>query len=75
MVHSIVLESFDVIELLWAPNDAYLVAWENPLNYRFHAICPFKGVVLRYQPYDYALGLKTVEFSPRSLFLAAGSFD
>lgn len=60
MVNSIPLESFDAIELLWSPNDAHLVAWENPINYRLHAVCPFKGVVLRYQPYDFALGLKAV---------------
>jgi WD40 repeat protein len=60
MMNSITLESFDVIELMWAPNDAHIVAWENPLNYRLHAVCPFKGVVLRYQPYDYNLGLKIV---------------
>ncbi len=60
MVHSIPLESFDVIELLWGPNDAFIVAWENPLYYRLHAICPFKGVILRYQAYEYNLGLKTV---------------
>lgn len=44
----------------WDPNDSHIVAWENPINYRFYAICPFKGVLLRYQPYDYALGIKTV---------------
>jgi WD40 repeat protein len=75
MVNSIPLESFDAVELLWSPNDAHLVAWENPINYRLHAVCPFKGVVLRYQPYDFALGLKAVEFSKRGFFLAAGSFD
>ena len=61
--------------MIWAPNDSHIVAWENPLNYRLHAVCPFKGVVLRYQPYDYTLGLKIVEFSKRGFFLAAGSFD
>lgn len=75
-VNSITLtECFDAVEIIWAPNDAHIVAWENPLNYRFHAVCPFKGVVLRYQAYDFALGLKAVEFSKRGLFLAAGSFD
>lgn len=40
-----------------------------------HVVCPFKGVILRYQPYDYALGIKSVSFSNQSLFLGVGSFD
>ena len=51
------------------------MAWENPINYRLFAICPFKGVVLRYQPYDYALGIKSVEYSQTSYFVGVGSFD
>ena len=31
--------------------------------------------MVKFQPYDFALGLKTVEFSNNSCFLAAGSFD
>ena len=75
LVNSVQLDSFDVVEILWDYNDSHIVAWENPINYRLHVICPFKGVILRYQPYDYALGIKNVEFSNKSLFLAVGSFD
>lgn len=69
------MDSFDIVELKWDPNDSHVVAWENPINYRFYAICPFKGVVLRYQAYDYALGIKTVDYSKTSFFVAIGSFD
>ena len=31
--------------------------------------------MLRFQAYDYALGIKTVEYSNKSLFVAIGSFD
>jgi WD40 repeat protein len=75
LVNSVQLDSFDVIELLWDFNNFYIVAWENPINYRLHVVCPFKGVSLRFQPYDHALGIKNVQFSNRSLFLAIGSFD
>ena len=30
---------------------------------------------MRYQPYDYALGIKTVDYSHGSAVLAVGSFD
>ncbi len=75
LMNSIVLDSYDVIEILWDFNDSHIAAWENPINYRLHVLCPFKGVVLKYQPYDYALGIKVVQFSNRSLFLGVGSFD
>ena len=32
-------------------------------------------MILRYQPYDYALGIKSVDYSNRSIFVAIGSFD
>ena len=75
MVNSIVMDSFDLVEVRWQRNDAHIVAWENPINYRFYAVCPFKGVVLRYQPYDYAMGVKSVDRSRTSYFVAVGSFD
>ena len=33
------------------------------------------GLRKKYEPYNYALGIKSVEFSHNSLFLAIGSFD
>lgn len=75
LVNSIQMDSFDIVEMKWALDDSHIVAWENIINYRFYAICPFKGVLLRYQPYDYALGIKTVEYSNTSFFVAIGSHD
>lgn len=34
-----------------------------------------RGQILRYEPYNFALGIKTAKFSNNSLFLAIGSFD
>jgi hypothetical protein len=75
MVNSIPLDSFDATDLRWEENDSHIVVWENPINYRVHAVCPFKGVVLRYQPYDYALGVKCLDLSHRENFMAVGSYD
>ena len=30
---------------------------------------------MKYEPYNYALGIKAADFSHNSLFLAVGSFD
>jgi hypothetical protein len=34
-----------------------------------------RGQILKYEPYNFALGIKSVKFSNNSLFLAIGSFD
>ena len=75
MLNSIAMDSFDLIELKWDYNDSHIVAWENPINYRLYALCPFKGVVMKYQAYDFALGIKSVEYSCKSFFVGVGSFD
>lgn len=76
MVNSVPLDSFDATDIKWEEDDSHVIVWENPINYRFHAVCPFKGVILRYQPYDYALGVKSVDLSHKGHFFAAvGSYD
>ena len=76
MVNSVALDSFDATDIKWQEDDSHVIVWENPINYRVHAVCPFKGVVLKYQPYDYALGVKTVDLSHKShFFTAIGSYD
>jgi WD40 repeat protein len=75
LVNSFQMDSYDIAEIKWSENEAHIVASENPINYRLYALCPYKGIVLRYQPYDFALGIKTMELSGQSKFLAVGSFD
>ena len=75
MVNSFQLDLFDAVEVRWAPNNSYLVVWDNCINYRLQVLCHAKGQVLKYEPYNFALGIKTVQFSSGSLFLAIGSYD
>ena len=75
LMNSIAMESFDLVEVRWQSDDSHIIAWENPINYKFYAVCPFKGIVLNYQPYNFALGVKSADSSNTSCFAAVGSFD
>ena len=39
------------------------------------ALCPMRGVVAKFEPYNYFLGIKTVKYSNSTQFVAIGSFD
>lgn len=75
MVNTHPLDLFDAVEVKWSPNNAYLTVWDNSINYRLIVFSHMYGQVLRYEPYNFALGIKVVKFSNNSLFLAVGSFD
>jgi WD40 repeat protein len=75
IVNTFALDLFDAVEVKWSPNNAYLVVWDNCINYRLIVFSHMRGQVLKYEPYNFALGIKTVKFSNNSLFLAVGSFD
>lgn len=37
--------------------------------------CPLKGLITKYQPYNYALGIKSVKPANSNEFVAIGSYD
>uniref|UniRef100_H2Y8F9 Anaphase-promoting complex subunit 4 WD40 domain-containing protein n=1 Tax=Ciona savignyi TaxID=51511 RepID=H2Y8F9_CIOSA len=51
----------DLSGIKWSPDSRVICAWE-------HCLCTFKA-------YDWALGVKRIEWSPASQFLAVGSYD
>ena len=75
MVNNFQLELFDACEVRWSPNNGIICVWDNCINYRMLVYCHTRGLVFRYEPYTYALGIKSVQFSNDNLFLAVGSFD
>ena len=65
----------DLCDLMWAPNNNFIVAWDSCLHYKLVPICPFMGLIKSICPYESALGIKIVVFSHNSKLLAVGSFD
>jgi WD40 repeat protein len=75
MVNSFLVDMFDTAGISWAPNDANIIAWDNCINYKLLTFCPMRGLISKFEPYNHALGIKSVKYSNNSLFVAVGSFD
>lgn len=69
------LDFLDAVEVKWAPNDGHIIVIDNCINYRLIAFNHLIGQRFRYEPYNFALGIKSVKFSSDSQLLAIGSFD
>lgn len=68
-------DTFDLADLVWSPDDAVIAVWDTILEYKLLIYCPATGLLAKFQPYESALGLKSLQFSENSQFLALGSFD
>jgi len=75
LVNHFQLDSVDLNDLRWAPDDSAIVVWDNCIDYRLMVYCPAQGLIAKHQPYENALGIKSVEFSQNGQFLAVGSYD
>ena len=69
------LETEDALHVLWSPDDRFLAAWDCSLDYNVVVYQPTGKQVAKYVAYEHALGIKTLQWSPCSQFLAIGSFD
>jgi len=65
----------DLHDLIWSIDDSVLCLWENPLEYNFFIYTPRGQKLAQFQAYANALGIKSITFSPKSRFLAVGSYD
>lgn len=54
------LDLFDAVEVKWAPNDSNLIVWDNCVNYKLLVFSHATGLVKKYEPYNYALGIRAV---------------
>lgn len=65
----------DLSGLQWSPGGKVLAVWDTLLKYKI-VIYSADGCLLgTYSPYEHALGIKCVNWSPTGQFLAVGSFD
>ena len=68
-------QMYDTAGIAWSPNGASIIAWDNCINYKLASFCPMRGFISRFEPYIYALGIKSVKYSNNSLFVGIGSYD
>ena len=61
--------------LKWSPDGRVLCVWEHCLWYKILIYTMDGRLLSSFKPYEWALGVKSVEWSPTSQFLAVGSYD
>uniref|UniRef100_M4BQG9 Anaphase-promoting complex subunit 4 WD40 domain-containing protein n=1 Tax=Hyaloperonospora arabidopsidis (strain Emoy2) TaxID=559515 RepID=M4BQG9_HYAAE len=69
------IESYDCVEIAWAPEDATIAVQDTHLEFRVLLYSPDGTLRAKFQAYENALGLKTMAWSPSGQFLALGSYD
>ncbi|TMW64402.1 hypothetical protein Poli38472_013024 [Pythium oligandrum] len=75
LVSHFALESYDCVEVTWAPDSSTLAIRDSHLEYRVLLYANNGTLLARYQAYENALGVKTMAWSSSGQFLAIGSYD
>ncbi|XP_014774667.1 WD repeat-containing protein WRAP73 [Octopus bimaculoides] len=65
----------DLNGLKWSPSARILAVWDSLLVYKILMYSADGYLLRKYSPYEHALGIKCVSWSPTGQFLAIGSFD
>ncbi|KAK6176062.1 hypothetical protein SNE40_014418 [Patella caerulea] len=65
----------DLAGVNWSPNDWVLCVWESELKYKVLIYHPDGSCLSKYSAYNWALGIKSISWSPTSQFLVIGSYD
>ena len=68
-------DTYDLSDIMWSSDNNVIIAWETLLEYKMLIYCPATGILAKFQPYQSALGIKTVSFNKSAEFLSIGSFD
>ena len=61
--------------MAWSKDDTAIVCWDSSLECRLLVYSATQGLIARHVPYENALGLRTVDFSPNGNYLVTGAFD
>lgn len=69
------VDTVDLEDLAWSPDDRHLCVWDSPLEYKFMIYSPLGRKYAEHRAYENALGIKGVAWSPTAQFLAVGSYD
>ncbi|XP_064642876.1 WD repeat-containing protein WRAP73-like [Lineus longissimus] len=65
----------DLAGLEWSPDSRVLAVWDSCLQYKLMLYSVDGRCLATYKAYDFALGIKSIAWSPTSQFLAIGSYD
>ncbi|KAI0238144.1 WD repeat-containing protein WRAP73 [Lamellibrachia satsuma] len=68
-------DTTDLAGIEWSPDGRVLCVWECCLQYKMLLYSVDGRCLATYSAYDWALGIKSVAWSPTSQFLAIGSYD
>jgi hypothetical protein len=74
MMNHIIIDTYDSTEII-ATNSGNLIVVDNILSFKVVIVHPFNGVIAKISPYDYGLGVSSIQISKDDLFLAVGSYD
>ncbi|XP_065842538.1 WD repeat-containing protein WRAP73-like [Oscarella lobularis] len=69
------VETSDMSGIRWSPDGHFLCVWESLLEYGVYIYSIDGRRVAYFSAYQYALGIKSIGWSPSSQFLAVGSYD
>eukprot|EP01083_Nonionella_stella_P148816 471752_1 len=69
------VDTTDLADLKWSPDDRVICVWDTLLEYKFLVYSPDGRKLASYVAYENALGIKSVAWSPSSQFLSVGSYD
>lgn len=75
LINRFKVDTIDLEDIMWSTNDRVICCYDNPLEYRFLIYTPRGQKLAQFQAYENALGIKSLSFSPKSRFLAVGSYD
>jgi len=75
LIHRFKVETVDLEDCMWSPDDRVICVYDNPVEYQFLIYSPRGRKLAQFQAYENALGIKSISFSPKGRFLAVGSYD
>ena len=75
LLRNFAVDTEDLAGLAWSPDGKVLCVWDSVLYYKVLLYSIDGRQVATYSSYEDALGVKRVQWSPSSQFLAIGSYD
>ncbi len=69
------VDTVDLEDISWSPDDSSLAIWDTNLEYNLLVYSPDGRKLAQYQPYEGKMGVKRVVWSKSGKYLAIGSYD